>query len=90
MNMNMNKSTEPDRHSRRFRAVVIPSAAALMAAGLLAGCAVPVHQQRLVSRPSMQFSDTAASGYHSKVLSQIETGAAATGGAQAAGCTSCR
>ena len=56
----------------------------------LAGCAVPVHQQRLVSRPSMQFSDAAASSYHSKVLSQIETGAAASGGAQAAGCTSCR
>ena len=38
----------------------------------------------------MQFSDASVSGYHSKVLSQIETGAAASGGAQAAGCTSCR
>ena len=61
-----------------------------MLAASLAGCAVPVHQQRLVSRPSMQFSDTAVSGYQSKVLGQIETGAAASGGAQAAGCTSCR
>jgi hypothetical protein len=61
-----------------------------MVAASLAGCAVPVHQQRLVSRPNMQFTDTAVSGYQSKVLGQIETGAAASGGAQAAGCTSCR
>ena len=38
----------------------------------------------------MQFSDASVSGYHSKVLTQIETGAAATGGASAAGFTSCR
>lgn len=38
----------------------------------------------------MQFSDASVSSYHSKVLSQIETGSAASGGAQAAGCTSCR
>ena len=83
-------STEPDRLSRRSRAAVIPFAAGLLAAGLLTGCAIPVHQQRLVSRTNMQFSDASVSGYHSKVLGQIETGAAASGGAQAAGCTSCR
>jgi hypothetical protein len=58
--------------------------------GLSAGCAVPVHQQRLVSKPSMQFSDSPVFNYQSRLLSQIEPGAAASGGAQAAGCTSCR
>ena len=57
---------------------------------LLAGCAVPVHQQRLVSKPNMQFSGSPVFNYQSRTLSQIESGAAATGGAQAAGCTSCR
>ena len=57
---------------------------------LLAGCAVPVHRQRLVSKPNMQFSDSPVFNYQSRTLSQIETGAAASGGAQAAGCTSCR
>lgn len=55
------------------------------------GCrAVPVHQQRFVARPSMQFSDSPVYTYHPGLLSQIESGAAASGGAQAAGCTSCR
>ena len=59
-------------------------------ATLLAGCAVPVHQQRLVSRPNMQFSDSPVFNYQSRTLAQTESGAAASGGAQAAGCTSCR
>ena len=58
--------------------------------GLSVGCAVPVHQQRLVSKPSMQFSDSPVFNYQSRLLSQTEPGAAASGGAQAAGCTSCR
>lgn len=56
----------------------------------LAGCAVPVHQQRLVSKANMQFSDSPVFNYQSKMLTQIESGAAASGGSQAAGCTSCR
>jgi hypothetical protein len=56
-----------------------------------AGCGgVPVHQQRLVAKPNMQFSTSAVFAYQSPVLAQIETGAALSGGAQAAGCTSCR
>ena len=66
------------------------TAAASLALAVLAGCAVPVHRQRLVSKPNMQFSDSPVFNYQSKVLSQVESGAAASGGAQAAGCTSCR
>lgn len=54
------------------------------------GCAVPVHEQRLVSQPNMQFSDSPVFNYQARQLTQIESGAAASGGAQAAGCTSCR
>jgi len=65
-----------------------------MLAGLvttaLTGCAVPVQQQRLVSKANMQFSDSPVFNYQSKMLTQIESGTAASGGSQAAGCTSCR
>lgn len=58
---------------------------------LMVGCrAVPVSQQRWVARPSMQFSDSPVYAYGAAVLSQIESGSAVSGGAQAAGCTSCR
>ena len=64
---------------------------ALIDVGILTGCTpVGVHQQRLVSKRSMLFSESAIFNYSSKVLTQVESGAAATGGAQAAGCTSCR
>ena len=56
----------------------------------VSGCAVPVHQQRLVAQANMQFGDSSVFNYQSKLLTQTETGAAASGGAQAAGCTSCR
>ncbi len=38
----------------------------------------------------MQFSDVPTYAMGVGLLAQIETGAAASGGAQAAGCTSCR
>ncbi len=57
---------------------------------LLNGCAVPIQQQRLVSKPNMEFSPSPVFNYQSKLLTQTETGAAASGGAPAAGCTSCR
>jgi len=64
----------------------------ILGAGLLgAGCkAVPVMQQRLVSKPNMVFSDSPVFSYQSQVLTQIEPGSALSGGAQAAGCTACR
>lgn len=59
--------------------------------GLATGCArVPVHQQRLVSKPNMQFSESAVFNYYSSLLPQVEAGTATSGGAQAAGCTTCR
>jgi hypothetical protein len=64
--------------------------AAALGLGLLAGCAVPVHQQRRVSQANMQFSDSPVFRYGSVVTAQIESGAATSGGAQASGCTSCR
>ena len=58
---------------------------------LSAGCArIPVAKQGLVAKPNMVFADTAVFGDRSSLQGQIEPGAAATGGAQAAGCTSCK
>jgi len=75
----------------RIRRSVGLLASALAAAMILPGCAsVGVHQQRLVSKPNMLFTDSAVFIYSPKLLVQMEPGSAATGGAQAAGCTSCR
>ena len=58
---------------------------------LLAGCAaVPVHEQRLVSEPNMQFSRSTITSYDSRVLSQLQPGRLTTGGAQVSTCTLCR
>lgn len=58
---------------------------------LLTGCAgVPVHQQRLVSKPNMLFADSSVFNYYSKLLGQLEPGAGMFGGARATGCTSCK
>ena len=64
----------------------------ILAAGLASsGCkAVPIMEQRLVSKPNMVFSDSPVFAYQSRVVSQIEPGSAMSGGAQAAGCTACR
>jgi hypothetical protein len=58
----------------------------------LTGCSsVPVQQQRLVSKPDMLFSDSLVYNYDpSRLILQIETGRAASGGGQASGCTSCK
>ena len=58
---------------------------------LLQGCeTVAVHEQRLVSKPNMTFSDSFLYAYQSRLTAQVEPGAASSGGAQAAGCTSCK
>jgi len=55
------------------------------------GCqSVTVTQQGLVARESMTFSESAVFQYQGSLFSQIEPGAAGSGGAQAAGCTSCK
>ncbi|MBL9127559.1 MAG: hypothetical protein JNL97_07930 [Verrucomicrobiales bacterium] len=68
----------------------ITSLLALALCGVVPGCAVPVHRQRLVSKPPMQFSESVVFDYQSRLLPQVESGISASGGAQAAGCTSCR
>ena len=65
------------------------------AAGLLAllagGCAsVGPEQQRLVSKPNMQFSRAAVFSDSSKLMPQVQPGLATTGGAQPSTCTLCR
>jgi hypothetical protein len=56
------------------------------------GCtAMRPSEQRLVAKPNMTFSDSAAFTYNSsRLFPQMATGFAATGGAQNSGCTSCR
>jgi len=65
--------------------------AVLTGALLLQGCnTVAVHEQRLLSKPNMTFSDSYLYAYQPRLTAQVEPGAAASGGAQAAGCTSCK
>ncbi len=72
----------------RHAAVVLTAFGLLF---LLTGCgAVPIAQQRLVSRPAMTFDESAAGHAAVNLAAQIEPGVATTGGAQNAGCTSCR
>jgi len=55
------------------------------------GCAAPkVHEQRLVSQPSMTFSSSGIWRHESALAIQLESGRANSGGGQSAGCTSCR
>lgn len=58
----------------------------------LTGCtALRPGEQRLVAKPGMIFSDSAAFSYNSsRLFPQMATGFASSGGAQNSGCTSCR
>jgi len=73
----------------------VKSLCGIVAVGLLAllvsGCAiVGPEEQRLVSKPNMQFSRAAVFSDSSKLMSQVQPGLATTGGAQASTCTLCR
>jgi hypothetical protein len=74
---------------RRF---VLSRCLPFVVAVLFVGCSSPaVRQQRLVAKPNMLFSDSAAFSYNSpKLLPQLAPGFAGSGGAQNSGCTSCR
>jgi hypothetical protein len=64
---------------------------ATVAIAAFSGCnAVPLAQQRLVAKSEMTFDASAMSHPGSNLAAQIEPGLASSGGAQAAGCTSCR
>jgi len=58
---------------------------------LWSGCSsVPAYQQGYVSKDGMHFSASPVESSSVNLSSQIETGSAISGGAQAAGCTACR
>jgi hypothetical protein len=66
-------------------------AAGVLAVLFLNGCvAVGPEQQRLVSKPNMQFSRSAVYNYSSKIMPQVLPGLATSGGAQPSTCTVCR
>jgi len=61
----------------------------LFCAMIFQGCnTVAVHEQRLISKPNMTFSDSYLYAFQPRLTAQVEPGSAASGGAQAAGCTS--
>jgi len=60
-------------------------------AGVLTACShVGPHEQRLVSKPNMEFSDSPVFRYQSRLTPQVEPGSTTSGGAQSSGCTSCK
>ena len=55
------------------------------------GCAsVPVHEQRLVSKPNMLFSRSAVYSYTSKIMPQVQPGLPASGRSLNSTCTACQ
>ena len=57
----------------------------------MVGCnQVPLAKQRLDSKAAMSFDSSAHGHPVVNLMTQLEPGTAASGGAQAAGCTSCR
>jgi hypothetical protein len=83
--------TNPPLKSSPSRPRLAAPPALLLLALAAAGCTgVPAYQQRYLVRPEMQFSDDPAYALAAGILYQTETGAAVSGGAASAGCTSCR
>ena len=57
---------------------------------ILSGCAhIPPGQQRLVSKPNMQFSGASVFDYQDRLLSQFESGSASSVGGRSSDCGSC-
>ena len=57
---------------------------------MLTGCvSVSPNQQRLVSKPNMQFSGSVVFSYQDKLLTQTESGSASFTGGQSGNCGSC-
>jgi len=74
--------------ARRLAALVVAGAASF---GLTGCTALRPSEQRLVAKPNMTFSDSAAWIYNSsRLYPQLASGFATAGGTQNSGCTSCR
>jgi hypothetical protein len=79
------------RTSAQTRRVATRRMASLLGLVFATGCAtVGVQDQRLLSKPSMQFSKSAVYSYSSQLMQQIQPGLALSGGAQASTCSICR
>ncbi len=64
---------------------------AFMVLGLTGCTAMRPSEQRMVAKPNMIFSDSAAFTYNSsRLFPQMATGFASSGGSQNSGCISCR
>ena len=73
------------RRSCRFSSILL-----LGTVLMLAGCVtVKPQQQRLVSKPNMQFSGSVIFNYQDRSLTQIESGSASFIGGQSGNCGSC-
>jgi len=78
----------PTKDQTCFRWTVLLAAAFV---ALSSGCAnVAIHDQRLVAKANMLFAESGVFVYQHKLSPQTESGAATSGGGQAAGCTSCK
>lgn len=79
------ESAGKGRWTRRCSAALL-----IFGALLLAGCVhVAPQQQRLVSKPNMQFSGSAIFSYEDRLLSQFESGSASSVGGRSGDCGSC-
>lgn len=68
----------------------LPAALVICSILMLAGCvSIAPRQQRLVSKPNMQFSGSSVFSYNDKLLTQIESGSASFTGGQSGSCGSC-
>jgi len=80
------------RNGRQCRTPHILVALAVCSALLITGCThVPSQQQRLVSKPNMQFYRSAMFATQNRMLSQVESSLASSAGGPASGgsCSSC-
>jgi hypothetical protein len=75
-----------NRHKSFFCLAALPVCVLLA----LSGCvSVKPQQQRLVSKPNMQFSGSVVFSYQDRLLTQIESGSASSVGGQSGECGSC-
>ncbi|MBT5902354.1 MAG: hypothetical protein HOH58_09630 [Opitutaceae bacterium] len=70
--------------------LLVALGAAMFALSMVGCTHVPLAKQRLVSKAAMSFDSSAHGHPVVNLMTQLEPGTAASGGAQAAGCTSCR